>query len=381
MTLDSLIAPLVKAAQTAPSGDNCQPFTFEWDGRTLAVKHHEDRGRAFLNPHNAASLLTLGMTLELLSIKASEFGLRAQTRLTPDLGSDLRPAWAEVRFEPDAAITKDHLVDSIFERFTDRRPFAGGSITPRESEALLQENRGYDPRVSCRIVTRPFDPLFQNIKDNEDYVWSHVQPVKELLQKVIFNRVRALKIGEGMYWKELGIGILEAVPLWCMKLCSPLIRVLYHLGLKSMAERVAVRNLRSSAGMIYFSTSKPGSESLVCVGRQSLRAWLRLQSMGYSVQPYTQTSLPYYYSCMGWMTNDVKPRFRIHFENSLSFVRSFFGLTETEVPVWCLRFGRPLNKRNHRLGLRRPLDQILDRRDSEYRSRHSFLEAGDRSVI
>ena len=70
------IERIVQAAAQAPSGDNCQPWRFVWDGKTLTIGHDEERARHGFNRVNHASCLSLGCVLESIHIAASGEKLR-----------------------------------------------------------------------------------------------------------------------------------------------------------------------------------------------------------------------------------------------------------------------------------------------------------------
>ena len=72
---ESQIRAIVKAASLAPSGDNCQPWCFHWDGRELVVTHDEERDRHALNRAHHGSLVSLGCVLESIRIAALHEGL------------------------------------------------------------------------------------------------------------------------------------------------------------------------------------------------------------------------------------------------------------------------------------------------------------------
>jgi hypothetical protein len=49
------VRALVDAASHAPSGDNCQPWRFHWDGEYIRVVFLADRGESLYDIHNVAS--------------------------------------------------------------------------------------------------------------------------------------------------------------------------------------------------------------------------------------------------------------------------------------------------------------------------------------
>lgn len=89
------IKGIVECARWAPSGDNVQPFTFEWNGKFLSVREDVGRSRSFLNVGNAASHIALGMCLTNIEIGAGRAGWEAHWTLG-DKGNEV----ARVTFSP-----------------------------------------------------------------------------------------------------------------------------------------------------------------------------------------------------------------------------------------------------------------------------------------
>ena len=58
-TPPSIVSALVHAAALAPSGDNCQPWRFHWDGRRLRVSFLAERAESFYDVQNTASWISL----------------------------------------------------------------------------------------------------------------------------------------------------------------------------------------------------------------------------------------------------------------------------------------------------------------------------------
>jgi hypothetical protein len=91
---------LLAGAMTAPSADNCQPWTFQWTGRELAVRYDRERGQHHINHGLHAAYITLGSLLEALSMAASAEALRTEETL--QLETPESATWATVRFSRGA---------------------------------------------------------------------------------------------------------------------------------------------------------------------------------------------------------------------------------------------------------------------------------------
>jgi hypothetical protein len=116
---------IVTAANLAPSAENCQPWSFRWDGEVLSIAHDPDRARHVLNHREDVSRQALGAVLESIDVAAREEGLAAAARLSLDGPS--RSTWATVGFSPSAERGHE-LFSGLALRCTDRRLYRGGSI-------------------------------------------------------------------------------------------------------------------------------------------------------------------------------------------------------------------------------------------------------------
>ena len=120
----------VELAIRAPSGDNCQPWSFTWDGTELEVVHLEQRAKHVLNPHNTASLISLGAIVESLHLAASDDGFETSCDIMPRSQWEKHAA-ARLSFAPSASPLMPTLPGSkvsyqsqLEKRSTYRLPFA-----------------------------------------------------------------------------------------------------------------------------------------------------------------------------------------------------------------------------------------------------------------
>ena len=127
-------------AMRAPSGDNCQPWRFRWDGMQLDIFHERARGLHSLNRKNHASLLTLGCLLEGLEIAAQHAGYRCAVEVQPNSAGP----WSRVGFHPSQQAGAG-LHNALLERATDRRLYHGGSVSDPVFATLRQGQSRFAP--------------------------------------------------------------------------------------------------------------------------------------------------------------------------------------------------------------------------------------------
>src|SRR4029450_10147537 len=80
MTVEPMSAPIARATIAAggeggmrgPSGDNCQPWRFRWDGAVLDVIFVPERAASFYDVRNVASWISLGAVIVKISVAQSQ---------------------------------------------------------------------------------------------------------------------------------------------------------------------------------------------------------------------------------------------------------------------------------------------------------------------
>jgi nitroreductase len=135
----NLIRRLVKDAVLAPSGGNCQPWKWLYDGKQLHVFHDRSRSRAPYDPQGLGSVLAIGCAAENLMLSATSAGLRVACDLLP------QPATPELiasfRFSQDdddtaEVIWRPELYEYVGTRRTNRALQARRPLQTADKEAL-----------------------------------------------------------------------------------------------------------------------------------------------------------------------------------------------------------------------------------------------------
>ena len=133
------VRALVRFATLAPSGGNCQPWRFRWDGRRLRLVHDVPRSESFLDYRHLASWLAFGAAAENVALVAAQMGLEVEVELAPEPGD---PAVVcDLRFRARSAPVAGEdaaLAAAIPERVTNRRLSPQASLDPDSRAALLR---------------------------------------------------------------------------------------------------------------------------------------------------------------------------------------------------------------------------------------------------
>jgi len=115
-----VISAVVEAAIQAPSGDNCQPWCFRWDGDHLRILFLSDRAESLYDIQSLASWISLGAVLTNLRLAATRFGFQSTVELFP--AGEPPGTVALLRFKA-GSVAADRLAETIPARCVNRRPY------------------------------------------------------------------------------------------------------------------------------------------------------------------------------------------------------------------------------------------------------------------
>lgn len=351
------IEPIIQAAITAPSGDNCQPWSFVWDGHCLAIHHNEELGRHRLNWNNFASLISLGMVLELIQMAASEQGFKSQFEFR-NLGSSSSSHWVDVLFSNHENMASDSLFNAAFLRATDRRRFKAVGIDHPVLQRILSDSKSSEVvKVSiCNSLPQDFAEF---LAVSETLVWKDKKAFRDLMRWLRLTRSQIAGHVDGLPWNNLGVTYLETRVLALLKAYPDVLQILRALGFVHQVKRKMRKVIRQTPIWIGFSLKAISSENLIELGRVVLRTWLRLNANDFGVQPMTSGSLSLAALSGGVISSDLPSEFLNLFKNGSSLFQKAFGLTAGDHPAWLFRVGMSNPLPPPQRTRRRPLETCL----------------------
>jgi len=345
------VARLVALASAAPSGDNCQPWSFRWDGAELAVRHDEARAAHVINHNRHGSYLTLGCVIESIRVAAGVVGLAAEARVTLD-----EPSWARVRLT-EGGSDVDRLGDALASRATDRRLYLGGSLRDAVFDAVRSE-AAQIPACGLHLTDAPPRELLDYVTEVDAFAWRQGDVYRDIMRWMRFTRAEVEATRDGIAWNGLGIDLPELPGLRLTS--SPTAQRLIALAGVHRASRMwAARQLSSAAALYCITVRGREREPLVAAGRLGMRAWLRLEQAGYGVQPFTLASLLAYNLEVVGLPASTRPEFVALFRRGLGVLKRGFGLAEDELPIWIFRTGKSSPLPAHLRALRLPVERVL----------------------
>ena len=349
------IQEVVAKAMFSPSGDNSQPWTFEWDGTTLKVIHQESRASHPLNPAGIASMISLGCVLETIAIAASEFHCSTAFTLEDFPAGD--SPWARVTFGPSTC-ARDPLSDVISQRTTDRRFFRKGDMPVTALESIAANEHNYAP---ARIHWTPAleGELTDYIVDAEKIMMTHPDIMPAVFKWVRFSQKQARLTRDGLSWRNMGLKIWELPAMALIREFPGIVKVISPVAVPGHAARVR-KQLQSSAGVVLISipAAKGNFKDVVRGGRLMMRTWLSLTQLTYGVQPLTLCTHPIYWARQGLLDVHFQNQAQLY-EKGQRLLQKVFSLPPDRMPIWMIRTGSSTPLPENMRTFRRPLEQTL----------------------
>jgi sulfur-carrier protein adenylyltransferase/sulfurtransferase len=273
---------LLAAAVRAPSGDNCQPWRFRFDGDgAVVITPDLERAKSFFDYENRATALSVGAVIENMRVQAASEGLATKTVYGDD---DRQHFSATLLFSPNEDVRVSRArVAALFQRTVNRRPFLPISIAPSINAQLLQEL--VDGVTVHMITNRSHISQWADVIEIADRIrYSHPVIHEELFSKLLVNPQMAQDVRVGLEIDRLGIGPLGGMLLRCLR---PWRRVqrLSRWGLIRVLARQSGLLARSTGALILVTIDRAGCQDWMRAGEQVQRLWIHAQEVGLQTHP------------------------------------------------------------------------------------------------
>ena len=293
------IRTLVAAALQAPSGDNCQPWRFVWDGHTLQIGFNAERAESLYDVRHLASWIGLGAALTNLRITAAALGYTVQTDLFPD-GPDAAGV-ARVRFSATSpgsgtgstpgsgtvASAAGMLPEAIARRCANRRPYRDAPLAPalrEQIDAVVAATPGTHLDVADR------DPGKRRLAAaaalNDRILFENRRLHDGLYRWLRWTAEETARRGDGLPIESLELAGMErlgfrAMAAWPAAVASAI------LGVTRMLPMRTTGVYRRSSAIALLSVDGARPEDLVRGGEALERIWLTATTEGAAMQPIT----------------------------------------------------------------------------------------------
>ena len=349
-----VISAIVEAAIQAPSGDNCQPWRFRWDGEHLRILFLADRAESVYDIRSLASWISLGAVITNATLAATQQGLQATVELFP--AGESAGVVALVRFVAGSATT-DPLAEAIPARCVNRRPYQQEPIPADVREKLQALAASASGTRLSWIETDPAKRRIAALAAQNDRILFENRALHDGVYGWIrWTRADAQRRRDGMPAETLELSRFERPGMrllgsWRWARLAAALRI-------SRVFPVRARKIYQRSGAIaLLSVRGDQPEDFVRGGQVLERMWLTATRHGIAFQPITGITFLLlrmrlnggeelgsdHRKLLGRMEEELK---RLYPE----------GAAETPIMLFRLGLAPPPSGR----ALRRPLEQILE---------------------
>jgi nitroreductase len=279
-----VISAVVEAAMQAPSGDNCQPWHYRWDGDHLRILFLADRAESVYDIQSLSSWIALGAVITNMTLAATKFGFRTTVELFP--AGELPGTVALVRFEP-GSVAADQLAQAIPARCVNRRPYRREPLPAgvrEELQALAASSPG--TRLSW-VETEPVKGRIAALAAQNDRILFENRALHDGVYGWIrWTRAEAQRRRDGMPAETLELSPLERPGMrllgsWRWARLAAALRI-------SRVLPVRARKIYQRSGAIALLSVRGDQPADFVRGGEVLeRIWLTATGHGIAFQPIT----------------------------------------------------------------------------------------------
>jgi hypothetical protein len=348
--LTSAPLELLKAAHTAPSADNSQPWRFVWDGSGLELVYGGDSSpNTLFGAMSPATLLAIGCVIENLFAAAQGYGYC----LTPV--GEFEPAYEDGRYlrimvEGLEESPRDRAaVRAVLGRHTNRFPYRPDPL-PIELQDMICELSEPPARLMC--FGHPEErAAIARLVVTASGIRFRTRVLHEWLASSLRYTPREVAAGDGLDVRTLdlppgGRAFLRFIGHWRR------MEMMNRIGAYRAMAAIEARPIRHGP-MLVAVIAPRDAPACVAVGRLMTRVWTLLNAEGVAVHPYY--GIP---DQLQRLRDGTVPGHLLQGAKTLTkdCVR-FFGLDSDETLHMLLRVGRP--RRDPTRSRRRPLASVL----------------------
>jgi hypothetical protein len=311
-----ILSKIVEAGIRAPSGDNCQPWRFTWNGQKLLLFNVPKRDTSLYNSSQRASFIAHGAVLENMDIAARSHGYSMRPTLFPE--GEGNPLVAAIEFQ-ECPGEDDPLLPFITKRVTNRNPYKKRKTIGKEVIAALtsipekigigelyltsndNKNNPRLPPFSNKggdLLTPPLEKgdtggfsgqrklLAKAVAIHDRMLFENENLHHFVFEHIRWSEKESLQTKDGMPIKSMGLNPLQAVAFRLLGNWA-LVSFLNILGLSRIIPFQSYKLCLSSSSMALIQMPGTKPEDFVLGGRLLQRVWLTATKHGLAFHPMT----------------------------------------------------------------------------------------------
>jgi len=277
------IERILLAGNSAPSGENCQPWHFVVRGSTIEIHLLPERDQSAYSWGQRASYLANGAAIENMVIAASAEQYRSEVHYFPNPDD----AWhtATIVLNKDRTAKPDYLASVIHERISNRKPYKKDSLTSKERKALSTAvaEAGYG-LFALAEERKDIEHLGRVGSANEEVMLANHTLHQFFFSHVNWTKEEDEKKKVGFYIKTLELPppaefMFKIFRQW------PLMRIFNSVGFNRIVakQNCSINASAAAIGALMIANIEP--LDFVKIGRTTERIWLTATALGLSFQP------------------------------------------------------------------------------------------------
>ncbi|MBI2409643.1 hypothetical protein HYV30_01200 [Candidatus Kaiserbacteria bacterium] len=284
--LSSELERILAAGNSAPSGENCQPWRFVVRPGLSEIEIHllPERDQSPYSWGQRASYLANGAAIENMAIAASSEGYRTEVRYFPREEDEWHVATLALAKDP--TIKPDALASFIGTRVSNRKVYEKKPLAREERAAFLDAAANGYGEFALTEAPADVERLGRVGSTNEE-----VMLANHLLHSFFFSHVNWTEAEDrekkvGFYIKTLELPP-PAEAMFKLFRHWTIMRIFNALGFNRLVakQNAAVNAAASAMGALMLAETDP--LDFVKAGRTIERLWLTATALGLSLQPLT----------------------------------------------------------------------------------------------
>ena len=274
---------LVEAAIRAPSGDNCQPWYFRFQGSRVEIDLVPDRAESFFDFQHRSSFLSVRAVVENIRVQAACMNLDLAVSYPGGEARGLPAASACLRKRAPADNGCHARLAALHRRTVNRRPFLPFRIAAEKKQGWSAEPIG-GTEITV-IEDRQEMARWARLAYLGDRIrWTHPQIHRELFAKLLFSPAEAESKRVGLEIDRLGAGPAAATIMRYLASWKRMER-LSRWGIDRLLAN-QTRALALCAGALVLITIRDHEPAQwIQAGEQVQRLWIAAEQQGLCVQP------------------------------------------------------------------------------------------------
>jgi len=329
-----VLRAIVTAGTRAPSGDNCQPWRFRWDGDCLRIAFVASRAASLYDVADRASFVSLGAVGFNMAITARSLGYEMAAEYFPP--GESGDVVARIRFEA-VPVRRDPLLDSIERRCVNRRPYRREDLFSVVRDDLLAAGSTPGVHVSWIDDEATKNRVARIAAENDRVVFENRALHDGLYRWLRWSRHDPRWARDGMPADTLELTAMERPGIRLLG-SWPVSAAFSALGLTRTLPVRAARLYRRSAAIGLVTVPGGSREDFVRGGEAVQRLWLTATARRVAFQPITGIT------CLMLRLrlangDGLHPRHRALIADLAEQLAAAFPRLEQEVPVMLFRVG------------------------------------------